>query len=299
VVTSSVLQLKVLIIPLHLLNAVAQKEGEKIENISSLASGLFMELASEARLSILLSLKRKPAKLSTLAREHDTTVQEVYRNLNRLMQEGLAEKGVDGLFHLTELGLLVMDQLPYFIFLKNHRFFLEEHDLLKSGLPSKFLRRIGELEGCKEVNSVTAVLQKLKKLESSANQSIKAMIAQALPEETSLVIESIRHGVDVSIITGQNTIVPKDLVKNFSPTLEKLFSEKVFKHRMLDRVPLAVYIADNSQAAVMFPDRHGEVDMSKLFVSEDPKFCEWCSDLFEYYWQRSRPFSLEKTKVVE
>lgn len=146
---------------------------------------------------------------------------------------------------------------------------------------------------------MTAVLQKLKKLESSANQCIKAMIAQALPEETSLVIERIQHGVDVSLITGQNTIVPKDLVKDFSPTLEKLFSEKVFKHRMLDRLPVAVYIADNSQAAVMFPDRHGEIDMSTLFVSEDPKFWEWCSDLFEYYWQRSRPFSLEKTKVVD
>jgi predicted transcriptional regulator len=278
---------------------MAEKQEEKVDNISSLASSLFMELASEARLSILLSLKRRPAKLSTLAREHDTTVQEVYRNLNRLMQEGLVEKGVDGLFHLTEFGLMVMDQLPYFIFLKNHRRFLEEHALLKSGLPNKFLRRIGDLEECKTVNSVTAVLQKLKKLESSADQSIKAMIAQALPEETSLVVERIQRGVDVSVITGQNTIVPKDFIKDFSPTLEKLFSEKVLKHRMVDRIPVSVHIPDNRQAAVMFPNKHGEIDMSTLFVSDDPKFCEWCSDLFEYYWQQSRPFSLKKTKVVE
>lgn len=278
---------------------MAQIEGEKIDNISSLASSLFMELASEARLSILLSLKRKPAKLSTLAREHDTTVQEVYRNLNRLMQEGLVEKGVDGLFHLTEFGLMVMDQLPYFMFLKNHRRFLEEHDLLKSGVPSKFLRRIGELEQCKTVNSVTAVLQKLKKLESSANQSLKAIIAQALPEEVSLVVERMQRGVDVSVITGQNTIVPKDFIKDFSPTLEKYFSEKVLKHRMVEGVPVSVHIADNKQAAVMFPDKHGEIDLSILIVSDDPKFCEWCSDLFEYFWQQSRPFSLKKTKVVE
>jgi predicted transcriptional regulator len=290
--------MKVLIISSHLLRTVAQKVREEKEEVSSLASGLFMELASEARLSILLSLKRKPAKLSTLAREYDTTVQEVYRNLNRLVQEGLAVKGVDGLFSLTELGLMVMDQLPYFLFLKHHRPFLEEHSLLKSGLPSKFLRRVGELEQCKTVISVTAVLQKLKKLESSANQSIKAMIAQAWPEETSLEIERIQHGVDVSIITGQNTIVPKDFVKDLSLTLERLFAEKVWKHRMVDRVPVAVYIADNRQAAVMFPDRHAEIYMSTPFVSEDPKFCEWCSDLFEYCWQGSRPFSLKRTKIV-
>jgi predicted transcriptional regulator len=62
---------------------------------------------------------------------------------------------------------------------------------------------------------------------------------------------------------------------------------------------VSVHIADNRQAAVMFPDRHGEINMSTLFVSYDPKFCDWCSDLFEYYWHQSMPFSLKETKVVE
>ena len=60
-----------------------------------------------------------------------------------------------------------------------------------------------------------------------------------------------------------------------------------------------MYIADNSQAAIMFPDKHAEINMSTLFVSEDPKFCEWCSDLFEYYWQGARTFSLKGAKIVD
>ncbi|MGH9955406.1 MAG: hypothetical protein ACRD39_07080, partial [Nitrososphaeraceae archaeon] len=58
-----------------------KQEGES--DGSSLVSDLFMELASHARFLILMSLSRTPARMSSLAREFDTTVQEVYRNLNR------------------------------------------------------------------------------------------------------------------------------------------------------------------------------------------------------------------------
>lgn len=62
------------------------------DDVSFLPSTLFMELASEARFSILVSINNKPAKLSTIARQTDTTVQEVSRNLNRLIEEGLVGK---------------------------------------------------------------------------------------------------------------------------------------------------------------------------------------------------------------
>jgi predicted transcriptional regulator len=75
-----------------------------------LASNLFMELASEARLSILFSLNNKPAKLSILARETNRTALEVSRNLDRLIEEGLVVKEADVLFHITEYGTIVLRQ---------------------------------------------------------------------------------------------------------------------------------------------------------------------------------------------
>jgi hypothetical protein len=28
-------------------------------------------------------------------------------------------------------------------------------------------------------------------------------------------------------------------------------------------------------------------------------FCEWCSDYFDYMWKDSKPFDMNKVKVVE
>jgi hypothetical protein len=39
--------------------------------------------------------------------------------------------------------------------------------------------------------------------------------------------------------------------------------------------------------------------MNTMFVGEDPMFCEWCSDYFDYMWEHSMPLNLSKIKVVE
>ena len=50
---------------------------------------IFFELASDQRLSILYKLNRQESSLSKLARHLNVTIQEVHRNLNRLMDAGL------------------------------------------------------------------------------------------------------------------------------------------------------------------------------------------------------------------
>jgi predicted transcriptional regulator len=275
------------------------KDKQKGESdVSSLVSDLFMELASHARFLILMSLSKNPAKLSSLAREFDTTVQEVYRNLNRMIKAGLVRRH-EGIFYITEYGRMVLSQISYFVFLEKHSSFLESHSLIKSGIPGKFLHRIGSLENCRVLNSETAVFQLLKKLESSADQTLKVMAAQAWPEEGEIFIEKAGAGVDIFLIVGHNTIIPKNVTERIAPTIEKLTLQGLVSLRMLEKVGVAVYIADNKHAALMFSGEKGEVDMSVLFSSEDPLFCEWCSDLFDYFWQHSKPFDARKLKVVE
>jgi predicted transcriptional regulator len=68
---------------------------------------------------------------------------------------------------------------------------------------------------------------------------------------------------------------------------------------MIEKVSAALYIADASEAALMFPNLKGEVDMSTMFVGRDPAFCEWCADLFDHMWAKSKPLNVKKLKVVE
>jgi hypothetical protein len=42
---------------------------------------------------------------------------------------------------------------------------------------------------------------------------------------------------------------------------------------------MGIYISDDMQAGLMFPNKSGEVDVNTLFVSNDPIFCEKCSDI--------------------
>jgi predicted transcriptional regulator len=59
---------------------------------ASIVSEVFSELASETRCSILISLDKKPAKLSSIARELDITSQDAFRNINRLVDAGLVRR---------------------------------------------------------------------------------------------------------------------------------------------------------------------------------------------------------------
>jgi predicted transcriptional regulator len=272
---------------------------EKISSDNSPAAAeLFMQLASETRLSILASVHKKPAKLSSLSRDLNITVQDVYRNLNRLMEEGLIRRS-DGVFYLTEYGIVVMKQIDGFLVMKKHREFFKEHSIA-GVMPDKFLQRIGALQNCKVVNTVTAVLQKLKELESSATKSLKLMASQAWPEEGEIMLDKAGSGVEISVIVGQNTIFPKNVAENISPRVEKLASKGIIKGKMIEQLNMDIYIADNARAAVMFPNAKCEVDMNTMFVGEDPIFCEWCSDYFDYMWQHSsKPVNPRKLKIVE
>lgn len=272
------------------------QEGES--DGSSLVPDLFMELASHARFFILMSLCKNPARMSSLAREYDTTVQEVYRNLNRMIKAGLVRRH-EGMFYITEYGKMVLNQISYFVFLKKYGPFLECHSLIESGIPIKFLQRIGSLQNCRIVNSETAVFQHLKKLESSADHSLKIMVAQGWAEEGQTFIEKAGEGVSIFLIVGHNTIIPKSVAERIGPSIEKLASQGLFSRRMREKVGAAVYIVDNKQAALMLSSEKGEVDMSILLSSDDPLFCEWCSDLFDYFWQHSKPFDARKLKIVE
>jgi len=274
---------------------VADEKGEKA---SQSVSSLFMELASETRFAILMSLSRHPARLTSLSRELDTTAQDVFRNLNRMAEEGLVKKG-DGEFSITEYGAMVVNQLPYFSFLREHRKFFETHSLTSSGIPNAYLLRIGELVKCSTINSVTEVFQKLKKLESGANSSVKAMVSQAWPEEGEIFIDRASHGVQVQAIVGHNTIVPRSVIETVGDTLEKLTKGGFFTTRMIEKVAIGIYICDDAHAGLMFPRIDGEVDMTTLFVSKDSKFCAWCADLFNHFWQGAKRADVKKTRVVD
>jgi predicted transcriptional regulator len=260
-----------------------------------LASELFLELASELRCSILMSVSRNPAKLSYLARELDATVQDTHRSVNRLMSAGLVRRREDGKIHLTEYGRLVTKQIAYFTFMKKHEKFFESHTL--GDIPEKFLQRVGALQKCELVRSMAAVMERLKKLESDTKKQLRIMVSQAWAEEGRILIELSMHGVQVMSIVGKNTIMPKEIIDSIGRSIEKMPAHQKMETRMVEKIDVALYISDG-QAAVMFPTMGGEMDMGAILIGSDPAFYEWCNDLFNHYWERGGYFDVRKTTIV-
>jgi len=262
------------------------------EDGEHLASDLFMELASETRCALLASLGRRPARLSTLARELGITVQDVHRNVNRLAEAGLVRRE-NSEFCITQFGSAVAGQIPYFLFLSKRREFFREHAF--GDIPAKFIQRIGALERCELVSSVTPVMEALKKLEMSAQSRLRIIAAQAWAEEGNILADRARSGVDVQVIVGRNTIFPRDVAEFGRNTMSELNGG--MRNRMADSVGFALYIADG-QSAVMLPNLKGKVVMDALLAGSDPAFCEWCADLFDHVWERAGPFDMTKVTVV-
>ncbi|HEX6562569.1 MAG TPA: helix-turn-helix domain-containing protein [Nitrososphaera sp.] len=260
----------------------------------AVAASLFLELASETRCAIIASVANRPAKLSTLARELGVTVQDVHRNSNRLLEAGILERR-NGEFCLSEFGRAVTMQLPYFRFMKKHSRFFQEHTL--AFLPEKFVQRMGALEKCRAVETVTVVMQELKKLEMSAKRRLEIMVSQAWPEEGQILIGRARSGVELRTIIGRNTMFPQNVMDEVIPAMAELTTANAIKQRMVDKVSTALYIADE-QAAIMFPNQKGEVDMGTMLVGDSSEFVEWCADLFNHVWTQAWPADVKKAKIV-
>ncbi|GIU71895.1 MAG: hypothetical protein KatS3mg003_1374 [Candidatus Nitrosocaldaceae archaeon] len=259
-------------------------------------SELFGELASETRLTILLMLEDKPRRLKDLANKLGLTVQEVHRNISRLLDASLIAKNSDGEFELTEYGLLIVKQIPYFRFLSNNKQLFIKHTL--NYLPEKFVQRIGALTDARVYHSLPVVLEKIKMLESNARKSLKLLIGQVWYEEGVILADKINNNVEVTILLREGIIFPKEIIESdMIKSIEELTTRDNFNTRMVERNGAALYI-NEEEAAVIFPEKNGEFDMSHILISNNKIFYEWCLDLFNHYLQNSKPYMPDKIKIV-
>jgi predicted transcriptional regulator len=261
----------------------------------------FIELASEQRLSILLKLTKQDTKLSQLAKDLGVTMQEVHRNVNRLMEVGLIKKNSEGRFSLTTFGNTIIMQIPAYDFLSRNKEYFLDHNL--GQIPMKFVHRIGALNNSEYVAGLVAVIERWKQLYNESSEYIYGMAPQIPLELIESVIPKVKDdGVKFNYILPQKAIVPKKRTQLLSQAgfydLLKM-EKKVVERRMVERVHVAV-VLNEKQATVMFPTVKDKIvaDMNSMFYSRDDSlFHEWCLDYFRYCWYNSKPF--DESKLLE
>lgn len=255
----------------------------------------FLELSSEQRLDILLNLLEKKYKVSTMSKKLGATIQEVYRNFERLSKAGLIVKDVDDTYSLTVYGRTMCSQMPSMVFLSNNRKYFESHDF--GDIPIKFIMRIGQLSGGKGIEGVVKVLAKWKQIYKNADEYIYEILTEVPIDLIEPIVDKIRNGVKFQYIFSENAIVPpgrKELLKNLG--FDKLIEKQLVERKMRSDVKVII-VLNEKEACVMFPGADGKADMTEMFYGNDMLFHEWCLDYFRYCWYESGPF--QESKLME
>jgi predicted transcriptional regulator len=274
-----------------------------LENSSTFidTSAIFFELASEQRLSILFKLRKHSSKLAQLAKDLDVTMQEVHRNVNRLLESGLIRKDTNGQFSLTTFGATILQHIPTMNFLSRNKEYFSDHYL--GDIPMKFVHRIGALDTSEHVEGLVAVLECSKQIYNSSREYVYGMLPQIPLELIETVLAKLKQGgIKFNYILSQQTVVPKkrtDLLKDAG--FQDLLKKGIVERKMVEKMPVAV-ILNEKEASVMFPTlKKGQTiaDLNSIFYSgrDNQLFHEWCLDYFRYCWYGAKTF--DESKLLE
>jgi predicted transcriptional regulator len=202
-------------------------------------------------------------------------VQETSRNVARLVQTSLVMRNPDGDYVLTPYGGVSLKLLGSYKFLSENKQYFLTHD--SSVLPYHFVNRLGELiVSSIEEDFVTNYVTEGEMAKQAEEYAYSTGIQFNVNAQT-IVAEKVKLGVKFRTILPETIVPPPGFRPAAGPD-----------RRLLPKVQVAVTVTDK-KAFFGLPLLNGNFDSGARFVSEDPKFLKWCLDLFNYYWDQSKP----------
>jgi len=238
---------------------------------------LLFNLASTDRLVLLSEIATRKRRTSDLSKSIGASIPECSRHLGRLAEAGLVKKNPDGLYEATHVGRTILRLLPSMEFVLGNKEYFRSHDL--SFLPRGFMERIGELSAGQRVNHFRSVLEHIKTVVSQGREFVWLVSDTLFPQWPG--IGSSFHSGEVPVKLISEQYIDHKVVSEYRSRLPR--SEIAAMKEV--RIAMAI---NEGLAGVCFPSVEGGIDFSAGFAGTDPLFRTWCTDLFEYYWSKSR-----------
>ncbi|HMK95043.1 MAG TPA: hypothetical protein VK536_06530 [Candidatus Limnocylindrales bacterium] len=245
---------------------------------------LFFEFASESRLGILFELQAGGLRMQEIARRLKITDTETSRQLLRLSEASLIQKQPDGTYSLTQYGKLLLQFSRSFEFAFKFKQSLLTRDIWR--LPEPFINRLGELSQTNSTIGTIEVLNCMESLISEAEKFLLCIVDRPIHAINAKAIEKIRKGVTMKAVFEESNLKYYQKIPETKGLLEK---------KTVHQIPATMLISEKSAAIDLISiDARGD---SALFYGSDAQFLGWARDLFDYCWQRGKPFN--QTRVRE
>ena len=259
-----------------------------IMNALDEVSGLYFELSNPDRLKILLHLSEAPEKLTEIADHIDTTHQQCLRHLKRLSEMQLVDKTHDGSYKLTSYGELVLKLTPGLTFTTERRDYFNSHSLSK--IPTEFVVRIGELMESTELRNVMEALSEIESIVKNAEEYLHVIINKRTHSIRPSVAEAMRKGVQVKSISITSYVPTYDVKRdiNLKDEIDIIKAETTGTAIVADQIDFPVYLYLSEKSIFIAFPLHDESFDYTGFYSSNPMAVRFCSDLFEYYWSRTK-----------
>jgi predicted transcriptional regulator len=238
---------------------------------------LFFELASESRLGILRKLQAEGLRMQEIARKLELTDTETCRQLHRLSEARLVQKQPDGKYRLTTYARLILEASSQMGFIsKNVDYFLA-HDVFL--LPSEFRARLGELSGARLIRSTTETLNWVCEMFKNAEKKIDGVVV-GMETMVDMELQRFNEGLKVRLLLYESYL-PKAKLKfqSFERLPEMRWTSNIHGH-----------VGVTDKAAVFTIRRNDGTWSYDAFVGENASFIKFAEDLFNYEWEKAKPW---------
>lgn len=253
---------------------------------------LLFEFSNEDRLRILHLLQQNRMNVTQLSHTLNLSSQEASRHLSRLCKTGVIGKDVNGKYHLTLYGTLILHQIRGIDFASRHANYFSNHTL--DALPIPFIHRIGELAASTLLDDIIVVFTNIESVIQDAEKYLWVITDQYLPSNIPLHVKAWERGVQERDIEMKSWVVPeriRDSVPHREEYTQKLRHARttgIIEERMLNQLNIYLCMSEKEVAVVAFPLIDKRFDYLG-FTSTNDRAHAWCKDLFQYYWDQAYP----------
>lgn len=248
---------------------------------------LLFELSNEYRYRVLILLQEQARRITELAREIGITLTEVRRHVSRLSEVGLIQRDIEGYYHLSEIGKIVLIEVQMFMFVSRNKAYINTHTT--KDLPKEFIKRLGDLNKARYIGNVIDFIRQSDSIITEAEEYVWLLLDQLPMHNLSSILEAVERGVEFKIIEPRERVLNPDIesltseeTKNLARTRQTPLTDQ----RMRDEVNLFLYVSEK-KCAFSLPTTKNVFDYNG-YIATDEAPLMFCRDLFYYFWQQSK-----------